>query len=271
MGKCIVCNKSAGPFYSLHKACYQVYEDTRECLRQVFSKSIEFSTQADEFVNALNDCRPSSSFSSSLFDSLIKRIWQEQANKIIKGKSLNAEHANYLLNLAPVLEIEDKDVEQYLFTKLSNLEHLVNINQRQPISKSFTGIHQLIDMVNDESLIWVFEETLMMKRKISYENKKWTEFQSIVNNLFKKSRYKKLEVMVEAVGKLAITSQNIYFITEKEMIKVNYADIYDITPMQDGVRIQTTQRDSTPNTYITGDGCFIYTLLRYAQDQKLER
>ena len=172
-----------------------------------------------------------------------------------------------MLNLALELEIEDKDVEQYLFTRLSNIEHLVNINQMQPISRSFTGIHQLMDMVNDESLIWVFEETLMLKRQNSNENKKWTEFQSIVNILFKKSRYKQLEVIVEAVGKLAITSQNIYFITKKETIKVNYADIYDITPMQDGVRIQTTQRDSTPNTYITGDGRFIYTLLRYAQDK----
>ncbi len=267
MGKCIVCNKSAGPFYSLHKACYQVYEDTRECVRQVFSNSIKFSLEANAFAAALNDCRPSASFSSSLFDSLVKRIWQEQANQIIKGKSLNAEYANYLLNLALELEIEDKDVEQYLFTRLSNIEHLVNINQMQPISRSFTGIHQLMDMVNDESLIWVFEETLMLKRQNSNENKKWTEFQSIVNILFKKSRYKQLEVIVEAVGKLAITSQNIYFITKKETIKVNYADIYDITPMQDGVRIQTTQRDSTPNTYITGDGRFIYTLLRYAQDK----
>lgn len=270
MGKCIVCNKSAGPFYTLHKACYQVYEDTRERLRQVFSKSIESSVQADEFVDALKGCRPSSSFSSSLFESLVKHIWQEQANQIIKSKSLNAEHAKFLLYVAPALQIEDKDVEQYLFTRLANIEHLVSINQKQHISKPFTEMHQVIDMVKDESLIWVFEETLMLEQQRSSETKQWTVFQSIVNNLFKKSRYKKLDVNVEAVGKLAITSQNIFFITRKETKKLNYADIYDITPMQDGVRIQTIQKDTTPNTYITGDGRFTFTLLRYAQDQKLK-
>lgn len=270
MGKCIVCNKTAGPFYTLHKACYQVYEDTRECLRQVFSKSIESSLQADEFLDTLNACRPSLSFSSHLFKSLVKHIWEEQANQIIKSKSPNAEHAKYLLNVAPALQIEDKDVAQYLFTRLSNIEHLVSINQKQLISKSFTEMHQVIDMVNDESLIWVFEETLILQQQRSSETKQWTIFQSIVNNLFKKSRYKKLEVIVEAVGKLAITSQNIYFITKKETKKLNYSDIYDITPMQDGVRIQTTQKDTTPNTYITGDGRFTFTLLRYAQDQKLK-
>lgn len=270
MAKCIVCNKSAGPFYSLHKACYKVYEDTRECLQQVFDKSIESSVPAaDEFVEALNGCRPSSSFSLRLFESLVKQAWKDQAKQIIKSKSLNAKHADYLLNVAPALEIEDKDVEPHLFTRLANIEHLVCINRGQPISKISTGLHNEIDMANGEFLIWVFVEALKVEQQRFSEDKQWTVFQSIVNNLFMKSRYKELDIKLEDVGKLAISNQNLYYVTKKETTRVGFADIYAITPMKDGVQIQTTQRGTTPNTYITGDGRFTYALLRYAQDQKL--
>ena len=267
MGKCIVCAKSAGPFYSLHKACYQAYEDTRQCLRQVFSKSIETTLQEDEFVELLNDCRPSASFSLRLFEDLVKRAWQDQAKQIIKSKSLNAGHANYLRDLATTLEIEDKDVEPHLFQRLANVEYLVCIDQRQPIAKIFTEIQVEFDLVDDESIIWVFEEATKVEQQRFSSDKQWTVFQSIINSLFNKPRYKELAVTAEATGRLAITNQNLYYLTEKEMTKIGFSDIYSITPMKDGVRIQTTQKDTTSKTYITGDGRFAYALLRYAQEQ----
>jgi len=73
VGKCIVCNKSAGPFYSLHKACYKVYEDTRQCLAQSLSNCIETDAHDEELLDSLQRCKPISKFSASLFTSLIKR------------------------------------------------------------------------------------------------------------------------------------------------------------------------------------------------------
>ena len=267
VGKCIVCNKSAGPFYSLHKSCYQIYQDVRECLRQVFLKSIELCEQSSKLTSAIEKCKPSSLFSQSLFNSLVKREWQDQAIRIIKSKELNGEKANYLLDIAPALEIEDKDVEPHLFTRLSNIEHLERIQQMKSIADVFSGSQIEIELENDESVIWVFKETLDVEQSRFSSDKEWTVFQSILNNLFKKSRYKELEAKVESVGKLIVTNQFLHYVTNKNITKIAYSEIYSITPLKEGVRIQTTQRDSTPSTYITGDGRFTYALLRYATDQ----
>ena len=270
VAKCIVCNKSAGPFYSLHKSCYQVYQDTRECIRQVFSKSIESCEQTNKFTSSIEECKPSTFFSQSLFDSLVKREWQDQANRIVKSKELKGEDANYLLDIAPVLEIEDKNVEPHLFTRLSNIEHLERFQQMESIADVFSGAQIDVELENDESLIWIFKETLDVEQSRFSPDSEWTVFQSILNSLFKKSRYKELEVKVESAGKLIITNQFLHYVTNKDASKIAYSEIYSITPLKDGVRIQTTKRDSTPNTYITGDGRFTYTLIRYATDQQIQ-
>ncbi len=267
MGKCIVCNKSAGPFYSLHKTCYQVYEDTRESLHKAFSKCVESSEHSSKFVATVNECKPASAFSQNLFTSLVKREWQDQAKKIIQSKSLNASHARNLLSTATVLEIQDKDVEPHLFTRLANVEYLERLDQNQTISANFPELYKEIDMANDESLMWVFEETLKVEAK-RQRDQQWTIFHSILNNLFNRSRYKQLDVEVEAMGQLVVTDRSLYYVTKRNTTKINFADIYSTTPLKDGVRIQTTQRDATPDTYITGDGRFTYSLLSYAVDQK---
>ena len=257
MGKCIVCDRSAGPFYSLHKTCYQAYQDVRGDLQRIFSESIESAVKAEELAEALYGCRPASPFSLRQFENLIIRTWQEQAGQIVRSKSLDHRHANYLLAVAPVLAIEDKDVEPHLFQRLANIQHLERINQGKPALKIFTALDDGIDLAPDEAVIWVFEDVMKAEQQQSRaENQQWSIFQSILNGLFNKSRYKdkELRIKVEAAGNLAITNQSLYYVTKGKVTEICLADIYSITPMKDGVRIQTTQRDTTPDTYITDIG-----------------
>ena len=265
MGKCIICNKFAGPFYSLHKTCYQVYQDTRENLRRVLSESIASATETEKLVNALQGCRPANSFSLHQFESLITHTWQEQAIRVAKGKSLDDRQANYLLDVALALGIEDKDVEPHLFQRLGNIQHLVRINQGQPAAKVFTHLDDRIDLADEESVAWIFEDVLKMERRRHAEDNKWSILQPILNNLFNRSRYKEATAKVEATGVLTITNRNLYYTTEEKITRICIADLYAITPMKDGIRIQTRQRNAVPDTYITGDGRFTYALLRYVQ------
>lgn len=222
------------------------------------------------FDTTVNECKPSSPFSWSLFTSLVKREWQDQAKQILKSESPNAEQANNLLRVAPILEIEDKDVEPHLFTRLANVEFLACINQNQSISARSPELREKVDIADDEVLIWVFDEVLKVEaHRVTTTDKQWTVFQSILSNLFNKSRYKQFNEEVEDTGQLAITNQALHYVTKKGLTKIKFEDIYSTTPLKDGVRIQATKRDATPNTYITGDGRFTYTLLQYAADQKV--
>ena len=251
----------------MHKACYPVYEGTSQCLRQTFSDAVRSAIGPGGIKEAVEACRPSSVFSPNLFETLIRRAWQEQATRLVQSKSLNSEYANNLLGTAKALELEDRDVTPYLFLRLSNIEHLVGIQQGRAPSKSFPAARDEIDMESTESLIWMFEGVRKVGQKRYVEHSKWTLLQSILNNLFRRSRYREQEVEVQAQGKLVITDRNVYYVSEQGSTKLDLADIYAVTPLADGVRIQPVYRDSRSSTYITGDGRFTYALLRYVQGQ----
>ena len=265
MGRCVVCNKFAGPFYKLHKSCYLVYEETRERLKASFSHAITVKQPYSELQNSIESCRPASKFSSDLFASLLTHIWEDHAKYALKARPLDPVSGNYLLEIASNLNINERDVEDYLFFRLSNIEALTIIQQKQSL-RPIKDQSIEIEMGNDESLIWIFEGTSKIDQQRYAQNPQTTIFQTIINNLFSKSRYKELETKVETSGKLAITDQNLYYLSEKDSIRIALSDFYSITPMKDGVRIQTTQKSATPSTFITGDGRFTYELIRYVQD-----
>ena len=267
MGKCIVCNKSVGPFYSLHKACLPVYESTNRCLQQAIADAVQSVPGRDGTRVAVEACLPSSAFSPKLFDTLIRKAWQAQATRILKSKSPDPGHAGRLLDIAQALGLEHWDVAPHLFMRLSNVEHLAGIMQGKKPSKSFPAVPGEIGLEDDESLLWMFEGVHKVGQKKIDEPGKWALFQTILNSQFRRSRYRKREIEVQARGKLVITDHNIYYVTEQGTTKLGFADIYAITPLEDGVRIQPVYRDSMSSTYITGDGRFTYALLHYAQVQ----
>lgn len=267
MAKCIVCAKSAGPFYSLHKPCYKIYEDTKECLNKTFINCISSGYCDEKLIDTLQICKPRTQFSNALFESLLKRTWENQSKEVLKTKSLNSKHAAYMLAISSELGIGEEDVEPYLFYKLSNLEYLISIYENKPFSDINSKWSDEIVLEDGESLLWIFEDTMKLEQQRYSGQKEWTVFQSIIDNLFSKSQYKELAVKVDASGNLIITNKHYYYKSKEEFTKVAFDEINSITPMKNGVCIQTAHRDSMPTTYETGDGRFTYVLLRYAQDQ----
>ena len=266
MGKCIVCNKFAGPFYKLHKSCYQVYNEARGRINRSLTHAVSIKQPVDELQIAINACRPASNFSYDLFSDLLKQGWEMHAKEVLNQKPLDPSRANYLLEIASNLKIFDSDVESNLLYRLSNLDPLVRIQQNQELP-SIQAYNIAIEFAQDESLYWVFENTFKIDQHRYAQSPQTTIFQTILNNLFSKSRYKELDVNAEDSGKLAITNQNLYYVSEIEFIKIALSEFYSVTPMKEGVRIQTTERTSMPSTFVTGDGRFTYELLLYLQNK----
>ena len=267
MGRCIVCNKSAGPFYSLHKACFPAYENASRCIQHTLEDAVKSANRVGEVRQSVEACLPSRGFSPGLLVTLVRRAWKEQATRLVRSKSLNPEYANNLLSIACALGVDDRTVAPDLFLKLSNIEYLACLQQGQRPLKAFsTGLDEF-GMDAAESLLWVFEGVDKAGQKLPDKPGKWALMQTILNNQFKRSRYRERELEVRAQGKLAITNQGIHYASEAETEKLGFTEIYAITPLADGVRIQPVYRDSRSSTYITGDGRFTYALLQYAQDQ----
>ena len=262
MGKCIVCNKSAGPFYSLHKACLPVYRETQQCLKTKISEFLTSGTSIS--IDEILSCKPSEAFSTFYFKQICVKAWCENAQLLVKSTSPDIVCAQKLLQLANELSIDKEDTEPYLWSRLTNLEFLDALQKNQEIKMQKEYEADLIELDEGEKVIWQFEETDKSEQQHANQ-KEWTILNALLDNLFMKSRYKALDVKVETSGKLIITNYGLYYLNKDTVTETKFSELHSITPMKNGVRIQAALRNATPDTYITGDGRFTYALLQYAQ------
>ncbi len=263
MGKCIVCNKSAGPFYSLHKACLPVYQNTQQSLKTKLSSYLDSDEESS--IADLKACRPSEGFSEYHFKQICIKAWQEHARHVVSQASLNVPVAKKLLNIANEFEIYKNETEPYLISRLMNFEYLQALQNDQSIEFHSNFDMTAIELNEGEYAIWQFDEIDKSEQHQYSQQKSWTLFSSLLDNLFMKSRYKPLDVKLEKSGKLLITNQALHYLLDNSVKETKFSDIHSVTPMKHGIRIQAAIRNATPDTYITGDGRFTYALLQYAQ------
>lgn len=264
MAKCVVCSKSAGPFHSLHKVCLATYQDTRKCLREKIPEYISSNETSADIVESLNACKSSEKFSTSHFKELFVKTWQEQAELTVKNSSPHLSAANKLVQLADGFDVNDNDVDGYLYTRLFNVEHLDRLQNKKPLNVNLE-MPADIELGSDESLVWEFKQTTKQAQQRYSQEKQWTVFSSVLSNVLMKKRYKELAVKNHESGQLVVTNQGLHYRHNNTVTKTKYSEIHSITPMKNGIRIQANTTGAMPDTYITGDGRFTYALLQYAQ------
>jgi hypothetical protein len=264
VAKCIVCNKSAGPFYALHKACLPVYRDTQKCVREKLTKFIASDSKiSDEDILS---CRPSPRFSEHHFKKICVQAWQDEAKRVASNTSLDISSAKNLLKIAEALKITGKDTEPYLFSRLTHVEYLAALQNNQPVKMKIEKVPDLMELESNEYVIWEFKDTEKTEQEKFSQQKEWTILSSVLDNLLMRSRYKELDQKIEEAGNLFVTNQSLYYQVKDSVTQTKFTDIHSITPLKNGVRVQPHLRDAMPETYITGDGRFTYALLQYAQE-----
>lgn len=268
MAKCVVCGKSVGPFYSLHKSCLSSYQGTRKSLKDILTECIASGESSLEVVTKIQSCKPSAHFSEAHFKQLFLKAWQEQACVTIKDTTLNPAATKKLLHLAEKFNLNKEDVDEHLLTRLYNVEYLNRLQKKLPLGKAFQQVADELELEQHETIIWVFKDTAKSEQLRYSQGKQWTVLSSVLNNVFMKKRYKQLAVNISDAGTLYVTDQSLYYKIQKTISRTKFSEIHSITPMKNGIRIQASQSGSMPDTYITGDGRFTYTLLQYAQGLK---
>ena len=277
MGKCVVCSKSAGPFNSLHKACLSEYQSVRKCLHDTFYESVQSaqksldSTDSKALLDSIDplvaiaSCKTSVHFSEAHFNELVSKAWLAQAEQVVKHADLNSRVTKTLLRIAKQYHIKTVDADDYLMERLSNVEYLERIQNNQTIDKDFGNLAEVIALMQNEKLVWVFENTTRSEPQRHSQGKQWTVFSSVLNNILMRKRYKELAMKVDESGILFVTDHGLYYKNAEIQVQTKFSDIHSLTPMKNGMRIQAKTAGAMPDTYITGDGRFTYALLQYAQ------
>ena len=256
MGACVLCGKSAGFFYALHKECYAAYQtaqkDLHECLSAQLSNG-ETSALAKQMQAHLE---PLSFTQEARQRCLIKSLeeYAQQQSSAFK----NDQTVQYWLNLIADLQLDESlFANPYLIDQQRNLPVLraLQAGQQPACNQNNIAFPGTLDV--DEELWWMFAQGEIQQKQV--QQKQWSVVTQIIDNL----RPKKSSVVTQSLAtcSLWLSNKKIYFDLDSELSFIDYREIYSCTPAQNGVTLQTQDRSALARTYQCEDGRLLYQFI----------
>ena len=262
MGACILCGKSAGFFYSLHKECFEKYEASDDSL--VESLSVQLGVSAPQNIaDNLQQQVASFNFSDEASQRTLIRALEKYSGAYLEKLS-NEDYQSWLdvldiLALDESLFINSNFIRQQLnYPVIKRLQAGIlptsNANQA-----NFT-----VQLNHGEVLWWCFSSSHVETIRPSQEQKKWSVLMQIANNMLPSKKKNMLEVEELGKGKIWLTNQCLYYESEEGVRNFEYNGIHACTPVRDGVRLQLKELNSRPQTFYCEDGRLLFEFIHFA-------
>ena len=262
MGACILCGKSAGFFYSLHKDCFAKYQTSEESLLNILSNQLgigaagNIASQLQEYIEELGFTdeaaqrtliRALEKFSASQLETLPEKKFQDWLTLL--GK----------LALDESLFINTHFVQQQLNYPLVR-------DLRADILPTSNANHTnfSVEMSQGEEMWWCFSSSHVETLRPKHAQKKWSVLTQIVNNTLPAKKKNLLETEELGKGKIWLTNHCIYYESEEGVQSFAYKSIKAFTPVKNGVRLQLEELNSRPQTLYCEDGRLLFEFIRFA-------
>ncbi|MFK7795531.1 MAG: hypothetical protein AB8B89_09290 [Gammaproteobacteria bacterium] len=265
MGACILCGKSAGLFYSLHKSCFAKYNASDQVI-------------ADHLIDGLGKAEPVQ-LANKIISEIGKYEFAPEAQQRTLNRSLeyfskhhiekNNEIAFDVLSWIKLLdELAPDDslfVNKHFIAQQQNLSALLALQNLQLPEGNCNPANFSIELGESEQLWWCFNIGSMEQLKPTKSKRQWSVVMQLAESLLPKKNKQSLERESLGEGKLLITNQRVCFEKDGEFVFTEYKDIYSCTPVVNGIRLQPKQLDAISRSYFCEDGRLLYGFIKYAQ------
>jgi hypothetical protein len=233
MGACILCGKSAGFFYALHKECYASYQGAQKDLLECLSKGLQKSDILSLASKMRAHVEPLGFHSEARQRCYIKALeaYVEQQPSAFK----NDQTLHYWLELITHLQLDES-----LFVD----PHLISQQRNLPLDAG-------------EELWWMFAQGEIKQKQA--QQKQWSVVTQIIDNL----RPGKSSFVTQSLasGALWLSNKRIYCAFDNDLSSIDYREIYSCTPAQNGVSLQIQQSTALAKTYQCEDGRLLYQFI----------
>ena len=264
MGACILCGKSAGPFYSLHKNCYRKYDQSKHELATLLCDGLS-SDSASSLANKVNHYLADCDFTPEAQKRTLNRALEYFYNHHIDVKQLTSSDINAWLELLDELSLDSSlFVNSHFLTQQYNLHALKQLSDQCLPDSNRHPANYTIDMREQEVLWWCFDDGEIQQEVVPRDNREWSVITQLLDSVMNK-RKKTLQTSSLAKGKLLVTNQRIYFESDDIKQELDHQQIYSYTPVNNGVRLQSKQANSTAQAYLCEDARLLYAYIQHAR------
>jgi len=198
------------------------------------------------------------------------RGWERAVDAALEDNILEEIEEQRLLMFQQHFNLSQSDLDRngswMKITQASVLREV--LNGKVPTRVNLSGATG-INFQKGESIVWAFKSTQYLEEKtrrtftgtsqgMSFKIAKGVYYRV---GAFKGRPIETTERIHVDTGLLVVTDKNIYFAGPAKSIRVPYTKIVSFQPYSDGLGIMKDNATAKPQTFLTGDGWFVYNLV----------
>ena len=262
MGACILCGKSAGFFYSLHKDCFKRYQASDEALVKILGQQLNVSS-CSQLVQKLQSQIADYNFSEEASQRTLIRALEKFSKENIEN--LSDQSYQVWLSLLNELSLDESlflnkgfilQQENYALVK-SLRNGILPVCNANPANFS-------VELHNNEIMWWCFSSCHIEQMEPKKNQAKWSVLKQIVNNTMPSKKKELFEPNELGEGKIWLTNQNLYYESYDGVNIIDYKNINAYTPTKNGIRLQLNDLQARPKTFYCEDGRLLFEFIHLA-------
>tara|TARA_B110000971_G_scaffold221999_1_gene272443 strand:- start:15575 stop:16387 length:813 start_codon:yes stop_codon:yes gene_type:complete len=265
VARCVLCGRSAGLFYRLHKACYAKHQSLSEQFYASISEQIEQQSTAD-LAAALQQSLLQHNFLVEPAKRALVRALEKFAEDQLNNQSTDAllqRWSDLLLRLALP---ENLFLSANFVSRQTALLGLKSLKQAQMPALNMSTDSFTETLAEDEELLYCFPKASLLKTQ--EQRAQWSLARQLFRGLLGNRTHSAVQEKQEIVITLWLSNQCLYFRGEGQHFELRLEQIFSLTPQPNGVMIQSKLAEAKPLILQDANGHLLYSFLKQIKERK---
>lgn len=270
MGQCIYCGNDAGLLRKFHKDCKSRYEAGQKKLTELALSAAKGSADLTTTRTAVDSIVAGSFIRPEELKTTLVNGFEVSVHQALEDGIITQDEEDALDKYKDYFRLTQNDLDTSgAFTKLVQAGVLRDLmDGKIPKRINITG--QIpFNLQKSEELVWVFQDVKYyeVRSRTSYSGGYSGMSVRVAKGLyyrtgsFRGNPIVTSEATHAGTGILGITTKHIYFAGGQKAFRVPYQKIVSFTPYSDGFGLQRDAQTAKPQSFVVGDGWFVYNLV----------
>lgn len=270
MANCKHCQQPAGFLRRAHKACDAQFQSGQSQIIASTLSTIRENGDFESLKERIGAVSSQSFIGLSEQQKLLIAAWERAVDQFLEDGVLDAEEETRLVRCKNYFLLNDQDLDRNgHLTKTAKAGTLRDLLEgKLPKRVSVEG-GVALNLQKNEQIIWAFPNTeyLEDKTKRHYVGKSHGVSIRVMKGVyyrtsaFKGHPVEHTERVSLGHGLLVLTNKHLYFHGPRKSFRIAYSKIVSFEPYSDGIGITKDAANAKAQTFVNGDGWFIYNVL----------
>jgi hypothetical protein len=278
MGKCAYCGEPAGWFKSTHEGCLQAHTAAKATMVALIGKWLPEHPDVTDFtplIQELNQIAARGYIDETTGRAQCRDGIYAALDRYLDDNLLSKLEEEHLFAAAEALGLDSEYLVKYPLTRrLYGACIIRRVVEGESWEKPWNATELGLILGGDEELLWVENGLTLKEPKTSrtYVGASAGVSVRVAGGVyFRVGQFKghpvdRTEVVEVGKGRLALTNQQLYFLSPAKGFRLPYRKLVSVIPFEDGIGLQRDGVSAKPQYLQGGDGWLLYNLvMNFAQ------